>query len=74
MIRLALVGYTNVGKSTIMNALSKSTVLAENKLFATLDTTVRKVAIGHVPFIVRYGRLYTKATASSGGKLQVNAE
>ncbi|MEC7268345.1 MAG: GTPase HflX [Bacteroidota bacterium] len=52
MIRLALVGYTNVGKSTIMNALSKSTVLAENKLFATLDTTVRKVAIGHVPFLL----------------------
>tara|TARA_Y100000385_G_scaffold283536_1_gene339817 strand:- start:3966 stop:5180 length:1215 start_codon:yes stop_codon:yes gene_type:complete len=52
MIRLALVGYTNVGKSTIMNALSKSAVLAENKLFATLDTTVRKVAIGHVPFLL----------------------
>ena len=52
MIRLALVGYTNVGKSTIMNVLSKSTVLAENKLFATLDTTVRKVAIGHVPFLL----------------------
>lgn len=52
MIRVALVGYTNVGKSTIMNALSKSEVLAENKLFATLDTTVRKVVIEHVPFLL----------------------
>jgi GTP-binding protein HflX len=52
MIRVALVGYTNVGKSTIMNALSKSEVLAENKLFATLDTTVRKVVIENVPFLL----------------------
>ena len=50
LIRVALVGYTNVGKSTLMNALSKSEVLAENKLFATLDTTVRKVVIGNLPF------------------------
>ena len=74
MIRLALVGYTNVGKSTIMNALSKSTVLAENKLFATLDTTVRKVAIGHVPFLLSDTvGFIRKATASSCGKLQVDA-
>lgn len=52
MVRLALVGYTNVGKSTLMNLLSKSEVFAENKLFATLDTTVRKVVIGNVPFLL----------------------
>lgn len=52
MIRAALVGYTNVGKSTIMNALGKSEVLAENKLFATLDTTVRKVVVGNLPFLL----------------------
>lgn len=52
MIRAALVGYTNVGKSTIMNALGKSDVLAENKLFATLDTTVRKVVVGNLPFLL----------------------
>jgi GTP-binding protein HflX len=52
MIRVALVGYTNVGKSTMMNLLSKSDVFAENKLFATLDTTVRKVVIGNVPFLL----------------------
>lgn len=52
MIRVALVGYTNVGKSTIMNALSKSDVLAENKLFATLDTTVRKVVYQNIPFLL----------------------
>lgn len=52
MVRVALVGYTNVGKSTIMNMLSKSTVFAENKLFATLDTTVRKVVIGNLPFLL----------------------
>ncbi|MCB9032587.1 MAG: GTPase HflX [Chitinophagales bacterium] len=52
LIRVALVGYTNVGKSTIMNLLSKSEVLAENKLFATLDTTVRKVVIDNVPFLL----------------------
>ncbi|MGM9787814.1 MAG: GTPase HflX, partial [Candidatus Cryptobacteroides sp.] len=52
MVRLALVGYTNVGKSTIMNLLSKSDVFAENKLFATLDTTVRKVVIKNVPFLL----------------------
>ena len=49
---LALVGYTNVGKSTLMNALTKSNVFAENKLFATLDTTVRKVVIANLPFLV----------------------
>ncbi|HEY0029498.1 MAG TPA: GTPase HflX [Bacteroidia bacterium] len=52
MIRVALVGYTNVGKSTIMNLLSKSDVFAENKLFATLDTTVRKVVIENLPFLL----------------------
>jgi len=52
MIRVALVGYTNVGKSTIMNLLSKSEVFAENKLFATLDTTVRKVVIENIPFLL----------------------
>ena len=52
MIRVALVGYTNVGKSTIMNLLSKSTVFAENKLFATLDTTVRKVVFDAMPFLL----------------------
>ncbi|MDL2254842.1 GTPase HflX [Bacteroidales bacterium OttesenSCG-928-J16] len=52
MVRVALVGYTNVGKSTIMNALSKSDVFAENKLFATLDTTVRKVVIKNLPFLL----------------------
>lgn len=51
-IRVALVGYTNVGKSTLMNVLSKSDVFAENKLFATLDTTVRKVVIGNLPFLL----------------------
>src|ERR1700733_9523096 len=52
LIRVALVGYTNVGKSTIMNLVSKSDVFAENKLFATLDTTVRKVVIENVPFLL----------------------
>jgi len=52
MIRVALVGYTNVGKSTIMNLLSKSDVFAENKLFATLDTTVRKVVVDNLPFLL----------------------
>ncbi len=52
MVRLSLVGYTNVGKSTIMNMLAKSDVFAENKLFATLDTTVRKVVIENVPFLL----------------------
>lgn len=52
MIRVALVGYTNVGKSTLMNLLSKSDIFAENKLFATLDTTVRKVVIENLPFLL----------------------
>lgn len=52
LVRLALVGYTNVGKSTLMNLLSKSDVFAENKLFATLDTTVRKVVLQNVPFLL----------------------
>ena len=51
-IRVALVGYTNVGKSTLMNLISKSEVFAENKLFATLDTTTRKVVLGHTPFLL----------------------
>ena len=52
VVRVALVGYTNVGKSTIMNILSKSKVFAENKLFATLDTTVRKVVVDQIPFLL----------------------
>ena len=52
LVRVALVGYTNVGKSTLMNVVSKSEVFAENKLFATLDTTVRKVVIGNLPFLL----------------------
>jgi GTP-binding protein HflX len=52
LIRVALVGYTNVGKSTLMNLLAKSEVFAENKLFATLDTTVRKVIIDNLPFLL----------------------
>ena len=52
LIRVALVGYTNVGKSTLMNLLSKSDVFAENKLFATLDTTVRKVVVDNLPFLL----------------------
>jgi len=52
LVRVALVGYTNVGKSTVMNLLSKSDVFAENKLFATLDTTVRKVVIDNLPFLL----------------------
>ncbi|MEC7653824.1 MAG: GTPase HflX [Bacteroidota bacterium] len=52
LIRVALVGYTNTGKSTLMTALSKSNVFAENKLFATLDTTVRKVVVGNLPFLL----------------------
>lgn len=52
LVRVALVGYTNVGKSTLMNVVSKSEVFAENKLFATLDTTVRKVVLGNLPFLL----------------------
>lgn len=52
LVRVALVGYTNVGKSTLMNVIAKSEVFAENKLFATLDTTVRKVVIGNLPFLI----------------------
>jgi GTPase len=52
VVRVALVGYTNVGKSTLMNLLSKSDVMAENKLFATVDSTVRKVVIGDIPFLL----------------------
>jgi GTP-binding protein HflX len=52
MVRVALVGYTNVGKSTLMNVVSKSEVFAENKLFATLDTTVRKVVVKNIPFLM----------------------
>ncbi|MBL29624.1 MAG: GTPase HflX [Flavobacteriaceae bacterium] len=52
LVRVAVVGYTNVGKSTLMNLISKSNVFAENKLFATLDTTVRKVVIGNLPFLM----------------------
>ncbi len=60
MVRVALVGYTNVGKSTLMNAVGKSDVFVENKLFATLDTTVRKVVIKNLPFLfVRHGRVHS---------------
>ncbi len=52
LVRISMVGYTNVGKSTIMNLLSKSEIFSENKLFATLDTTVRKVVIGNLPFLL----------------------
>lgn len=52
IVRVALVGYTNVGKSTLMNLLSKSEVLAENRLFATVDSTVRKVSLGNIPFLL----------------------
>jgi GTP-binding protein HflX len=52
MVRVALIGYTNVGKSTLMNVISKSEVFVENKLFATLDTTVRKVVIRNLPFLL----------------------
>ncbi len=52
LVRVALIGYTNVGKSTLMNLLTKANVFAENKLFATLDTTVRKVVIGNLPFLL----------------------
>ena len=52
LVRVALIGYTNVGKSTLMNVISKSEVFAENKLFATLDTTVRKVVIENLPFLL----------------------
>ena len=52
LVRVALIGYTNVGKSTLMNVISKSEIFAENKLFATLDTTVRKVVIGNLPFLL----------------------
>jgi GTP-binding protein HflX len=52
LVRVALVGYTNVGKSTLMTLLSKSDVFAENKLFATLDTTVRKIVLGNLPFLL----------------------
>ena len=52
LVRVSLVGYTNVGKSTLMNSLSKADVFAENKLFATLDTTVRKVVIENMPFLL----------------------
>ena len=52
LVRVALVGYTNVGKSTLMNVVAKSQVFAENKLFATLDTTVRKVVVGNLPFLL----------------------
>ena len=61
LVRVALVGYTNVGKSTVMNLLSKSDVFAENKLFATLDTTVRKVVINDLAiFVIGYCRIHPK--------------
>ena len=72
MVRVALVGYTNVGKSTIMNLISKSEVFAEDKLFATLDTTVRKVVIGNLPFLlIGYSWVYQKTPPSSGRIVQI---
>lgn len=68
LVRVALVGYTNVGKSTLMNVISKSEVFAENKLFATLDTTVRKVVIRNLPFVDRYCRFHQK-TANPAGRV-----
>ena len=65
LVKVALVGYTNVGKSTIMNLISKTNVFAEDKLFATLDTTVRKVVINTLPFLFnRYCWIYKKITYS----------
>jgi ribosome-binding ATPase YchF (GTP1/OBG family) len=70
-VRVALVGYTNVGKSTLMNVLSKSDVFAENKLFATLDTTVRKVVLGQPSFPAqRHGGLYPQAAPPIDRELQ----
>ena len=63
-IRVSLVGYTNVGKSTLMNTLSKSDVFAENKLFATLDTTTRKVVFENTPFLLSDTWVHSQATAS----------
>ncbi len=70
LVRVALVGYTNVGKSTLMNLLSKSDVLAEDKLFATLDTTVRKVVIENLPLLLSdtvgfIRKLHTRLNLSS---------
>ena len=75
LVRVALVGYTNVGKSTLMNLLSKSDVFAENKLFATLDTTVRKVVLGNLPFLLTDTVgfiLYSQAASWVGGVVQVD--
>lgn len=73
LVRVALVGYTNVGKSTIMNLISKSEVFAENKLFATLDTTVRQGGIGQpAVFAFGYGRIYPQAAPSAGRIVQID--
>ena len=72
LVRIALIGYTNVGKSTLMNALSKSEVLAENKLFATLDTTVRKVVIGN-PVRAEFRSRIPCGPRSSGGRRRLRA-
>ena len=70
MVRVALVGYTNVGKSTLMNVISKSDVFAEDKLFATLDTTVRKVVIKNIPFLMTDTvGIYQKITNTVGEDL-----
>jgi GTP-binding protein HflX len=69
MVRVALVGYTNVGKSTLMNVISKSDVFAENKLFATLDTTVRKVVIKNIPFLLTDTVGFHKKTAHTIGRV-----
>jgi GTP-binding protein HflX len=72
MIRVALVGYTNVGKSTLMNLLAKEEVFAENKLFATLDTTVRKGCVQCCSiFTFRYGRVHPQTSTSFSGKFQI---
>jgi GTP-binding protein HflX len=71
MVRVSLVGYTNVGKSTLMNLLSKSEVFAENKLFATLDTTVRKVVIGNLPFLLSDTVGFIRNSSPFGGIIQI---
>ena len=74
MIRVALVGYTNVGKSTLMNLMAKSDVFAENKLFATLDTTVRKVIIENLPFLLSDTVGLSANFLLTGGFVQVDLD
>ena len=69
LVRIALVGYTNVGKSTLMNVVSKSKVFAENKLFATLDTTVRKVVVENLPFLISDTVGFIRKTSDPIGRI-----